>query len=77
MSASLTNPSRMRGALLALRADRRGYKVDFSSGSLQGSNYADVVAIDRVGRRVAERPSEHAGRDIHREGQDGGVEGER
>lgn len=43
---------RFKESLLTLRADFGGYKVDFSSGSAQGSQFVDVVAIDRQGRII-------------------------
>jgi ABC-type branched-subunit amino acid transport system substrate-binding protein len=46
------NRSRLREALTGLRSDLGGYKVDFASGSPQGSRYVDLIAIDRFGRLV-------------------------
>lgn len=44
--------ARFREALVGLRTDLGGYKVDFASGSTQGSNYVEVVAVDRHGRII-------------------------
>ncbi|MGY4826978.1 ABC transporter substrate-binding protein [Sphaerotilaceae bacterium SBD11-9] len=44
--------ARLREALAGLRTDLGGYKVDFASGSSQGSNFVEVVAVDRHGRII-------------------------
>ncbi len=44
--------SRMRESLAALRTDLGGYRVDFAAGSTQGSQYVDLIAVDRYGRLV-------------------------
>lgn len=44
--------ARFRDALAGLRTDLGGYKVDFASGSTQGSNFVEVVAVDRHGRII-------------------------
>ncbi len=49
--ASLSK-ARFREALAGLRTDLGGYKVDFATGSTQGSNYVEVVAVDRHGRII-------------------------
>ena len=41
------------GDLVAgVRMDLGGYKVDFSNGGTQGSQFVDVVAVDRNGRII-------------------------
>lgn len=42
----------LREALAGLRSDFGGYKVDFAAGSVQGSRYVDLIAIDRYGKLV-------------------------
>lgn len=42
---------RLKEALAGLRTDLGGYKIDFS-GTQQGSQYVDLIAIDRFGRLV-------------------------
>jgi ABC-type branched-subunit amino acid transport system substrate-binding protein len=44
--------ARMKEALAGLRSDLGGYRIDFASGSTQGSRYVDLIAIDRYGRLV-------------------------
>jgi hypothetical protein len=44
--------ARLRESFASLRSDLGGYKVDFSSGSVQGSHYVDLIVIDRYGRLV-------------------------
>jgi len=51
MKVGGVNRARLRDALVALRADVGGYKVEFA-GSTQGSRYVDLIAIDRYGRLV-------------------------
>jgi branched-chain amino acid transport system substrate-binding protein len=46
------NRSRMKESLAALRTDLGGYRVDFAAGSTQGSQYVDLIVIDRYGRLV-------------------------
>ena len=43
---------RMKESLAALRIDLGGYAVDFSKGTAQGSQYVDLIALDRHGRLV-------------------------
>lgn len=43
---------RMREAIAGLSVDLGGYKVDFNSGGTQGSQYVDLIAVDRYGRLV-------------------------
>jgi ABC-type branched-subunit amino acid transport system substrate-binding protein len=42
---------RFKESLAGLRADLGGYKIDFA-GTMQGSQYVDLIAIDRFGRLV-------------------------
>lgn len=42
---------RLKEALAGLRTDLGGYKLDFG-GTMQGSQYVDLIAIDRFGRLV-------------------------
>ena len=51
MKVGAVSRARLREALVALRADVGGYKVDFAGGT-QGSRYVNLVAIDRYGRMV-------------------------
>jgi branched-chain amino acid transport system substrate-binding protein len=44
--------SRFKEALASLRIDLGGYKVDFTKGGAQGSQFVDVVAVDRLGRII-------------------------
>ena len=44
--------SRLRESLAGLRTDLGGYRVDFAAGSTQGSQYVDLIAVDRYGRLV-------------------------
>jgi len=44
--------SRFRESLAGVRMDLGGYKVDFSNGGTQGSQFVDVVAVDRNGRII-------------------------
>lgn len=43
---------RLREALAHLSADLGGYRVHYRPGNLQGSQYVDLVVIDRFGRVV-------------------------
>jgi branched-chain amino acid transport system substrate-binding protein len=45
------NPARLKEALAGLRTDLGGYRIDFASGA-HGSNYVDLLAIDRYGRLI-------------------------
>jgi len=47
-SGSVTR-GRVKEALIGLRSDLGGYKVEFA-GSTQGSHYVDLIALDRYGR---------------------------
>lgn len=47
---AVTRP-RLRDALAGLRIDLGGYRVDFA-GSMHGSRYVDLIAVDRYGRLV-------------------------
>lgn len=42
--------ARMKESLAALRVDLGGYRVDFGQGSTQGSQFVDLIALDRYGR---------------------------
>lgn len=42
---------RLKESLAGLRTDLGGYKIDFA-GTMQGSQYVDLIAIDRFGRLV-------------------------
>ena len=44
--------ARMRESLAGLRTDLGGYRVDFATGSTQGSQYVDLIAVDRYGHLV-------------------------
>lgn len=44
--------NRMRESLAGLRTDLGGYRVEFGPGVTQGSQYVDLIAIDRWGRYV-------------------------
>lgn len=44
--------SRLKESLAALRTDLGGYRVEFAPGVTQGSQYVDLIAIDRYGRLV-------------------------
>jgi ABC-type branched-subunit amino acid transport system substrate-binding protein len=44
--------TRMKDSLAALRTDLGGYRVEFAPGVTQGSQYVDLIAIDRWGRLV-------------------------
>ncbi|MBC7956594.1 MAG: ABC transporter substrate-binding protein [Cytophagales bacterium] len=44
--------ARMKESLAALRTDLGGYRVEFAPGVTQGSQYVDLIAIDRYGRLV-------------------------
>jgi ABC-type branched-subunit amino acid transport system substrate-binding protein len=50
-STGLTK-ARFREALAGVRVDLGGYKVDFASGTMQGSRFVDVIAVDRLGRII-------------------------
>ncbi len=41
---------RMKESLAGLRTDLGGYRVEFSPGVTQGSQYVDLISIDRWGR---------------------------
>jgi branched-chain amino acid transport system substrate-binding protein len=43
---------RLRESIAGLRADLGGYRVEFGPGVTQGSQYVDLIAIDRYGRLV-------------------------
>ncbi len=45
------NRVKLKEALAGLRTDLGGYKIDFG-GTQQGSQYVDLIAIDRFGRLV-------------------------
>ena len=47
-SGSVTR-GRVKEALVGLRSDLGGYKVEFA-GSTQGSHYVDLIALDKYGR---------------------------
>ena len=47
-SGSVTR-GRVKEALIGLRSDLGGYKVEFA-GSTQGSHYVDLIALDKYGR---------------------------
>jgi branched-chain amino acid transport system substrate-binding protein len=44
--------ARMKESLAALKTDLGGYRVEFTPGVTQGSQYVDLIAIDRYGRLV-------------------------
>lgn len=44
--------AKMKEALAGLRTDLGGYRVEFGPGVTQGSQYVDLIAIDRWGRLV-------------------------
>jgi ABC-type branched-subunit amino acid transport system substrate-binding protein len=44
--------ARMKESLAGLRTDLGGYRVEFTPGVTQGSQYVDLIAIDRYGRLV-------------------------
>jgi branched-chain amino acid transport system substrate-binding protein len=44
--------ARLRESLASLRTDLGGYRVDFASGTNEGSQYVDLIAVDRFGRLV-------------------------
>jgi branched-chain amino acid transport system substrate-binding protein len=48
----LLTKARFRESLAGMRVDLGGYKVDFAAGSTQGSNFVEVVALDRHGRII-------------------------
>jgi ABC-type branched-subunit amino acid transport system substrate-binding protein len=49
---SAVTRSRFREALASTRAELGGYKVDFTTGSRNGSRFVDVIAVDRQGRLI-------------------------
>lgn len=49
---SAVTRSRFREVLASTRADLGGYKVDFTTGSRNGSRFVDVIAVDRQGRLI-------------------------
>jgi branched-chain amino acid transport system substrate-binding protein len=44
--------ARFKESVAGLRADLGGYRVEFAPGVTQGSQYVDLIAIDRYGRLV-------------------------
>jgi len=44
--------ARMKESLAGVKADLGGYRVEFAPGVTQGSQYVDLIAIDRYGRLV-------------------------
>lgn len=44
--------ARMKESIAGLRTDLGGYRVEFAPGVTQGSQYVDLIAIDRYGRLV-------------------------
>jgi branched-chain amino acid transport system substrate-binding protein len=52
VKSGVVSRPRFREALVGLRTDLGGYKVDFNKGGAQGSQFVDVVAVDRVGRII-------------------------
>ncbi|HEY0821862.1 MAG TPA: ABC transporter substrate-binding protein, partial [Rhizobacter sp.] len=44
--------ARLKESIAGLRADLGGYRVEFGPGVTQGSQYVDLIAIDRYGRLV-------------------------
>ena len=44
--------ARLKESLAGLRTDLGGYRVEFAPGVTQGSQYVDLIAIDRYGRLV-------------------------
>ena len=44
--------ARFKESLAGLRTDLGGYKVDFTKGGAQGSQFVEVVAVDRLGRII-------------------------
>jgi ABC-type branched-subunit amino acid transport system substrate-binding protein len=44
--------NRLKDSLTALRTDLGGYRVEFAAGNTEGSQYVDLMAIDRHGRLV-------------------------
>ncbi len=44
--------ARLKESLAGLRTDLGGYRVEFAPGVTQGSQYVDLIAIDRWGRLV-------------------------
>jgi branched-chain amino acid transport system substrate-binding protein len=44
--------ARVRESLAGVRTDLGGYRVEFAPGVTQGSQYSDLIAIDRYGRLV-------------------------
>lgn len=44
--------ARMKESLANLRTDLGGYRVEFGPGSTQGSQFVDLIALDRYGRLV-------------------------
>jgi branched-chain amino acid transport system substrate-binding protein len=44
--------ARMKESLAGLKTDLGGYRVEFTPGVTQGSQYVDLIAIDRYGRLV-------------------------
>lgn len=44
--------ARMKESLAGLKTDLGGYRIEFTPGVTQGSQYVDLIAIDRYGRLV-------------------------
>ena len=44
--------ARLKESIASLRTDLGGYRVEFGPGVSQGSQYVDLIAIDRYGRLV-------------------------
>jgi ABC-type branched-subunit amino acid transport system substrate-binding protein len=44
--------ARMKESLAGVKTDLGGYRVEFAPGVTQGSQYVDLIAIDRYGRLV-------------------------
>jgi branched-chain amino acid transport system substrate-binding protein len=44
--------ARLKESIAGLRTDLGGYRVEFAPGVTQGSQYVDLIAIDRYGRLV-------------------------
>jgi branched-chain amino acid transport system substrate-binding protein len=44
--------TRLKESITGLRTDLGGYRVEFAPGVTQGSQYVDLIAIDRYGRLV-------------------------
>ena len=44
--------NKLKESLAGLRTDFDGYRVEFGPGVTQGSQFVDLIAIDRYGRLV-------------------------